>query len=103
MKILLFVSAHCLHCPKAERNVKRIVPIYSIYGVTFSKIRMQSAEGKELAAKHYVMATPTIIILDNNGNEQQRIVGVPSEDLIKRTIERLLGLRKSFLSRIFGK
>jgi len=100
MKILLFVSSHCPHCPDAERIVRKIVPEY---GLSFSKIRMKTPKGKELSSKYNIMALPTLLILDNNENEVKRIVGVPDEDLLKNKIEKLLGLRKSFLGRIFGR
>jgi thioredoxin-related protein len=102
MKILLFVSSHCPHCPKAEKVAMKIAPEYQNYGVTLSKIRTKIPEGKELSLKYDVMATPSILMLDDDGNEIKRIVGVPSEDKFREEIEKLLGLRRSFFSRIWG-
>ncbi|RLI90262.1 MAG: hypothetical protein DRO89_06150 [Candidatus Altiarchaeales archaeon] len=103
MKVLLFVSSHCSHCPSAERIVKKIVPEYSSYGVTFEKIRIKTKRGKELSSKFNIMATPTILILNESGDEAKRIVGTPGENSLRRGIEKELGLRKSFFDRIFGR
>lgn len=103
MKILLFVSSHCSYCPDAERIVKRIVPEYSNYGITLEKIRIKTGRGKELSSKFNIMATPTILILGERGDETKRIVGVPGENSLRNEIEKELGLRKSFFDRIFGR
>ena len=43
-----------------------------------------------------------MLAIDDDGNEIKRITGVPSEGKLRGEIEKLLGLRKSFLSRIWG-
>ena len=69
MKLLLFVSSHCPHCPKAENVVKSIVPEYHEHGLEFEKIRVKTAEGKELASRFNVMSMPTVIMLNGEGAE----------------------------------
>ena len=102
MRMLLFVSSHCLHCPRAELVVSKVIPQYYEHGLKFKKVRTKTGEGEELSAKYYVMSTPTILMLDDDWNEIQRIVGVPSEDSLKNKIEKQLGLKKSFFNKIFG-
>lgn len=102
MKIILFVSSQCPHCPVAERIVKKVVPDYYNYGLSLNTIRLTTKEGKKRSLEYNVRAIPTTLILDDNGNEIKRMVGVMSEDNLRASIEKLLGLRKSFLSRIFG-
>jgi len=102
MKVLLFVSSHCPHCPAAEQILKKVVPDYYDHGLSLKKIRMKTKEGKKRSLEYNVRAIPTTLILDDNGNEIKRMVGVMSEDSLRASIEKLLGLRKSFLSRIFG-
>lgn len=101
MEILLFVSSHCSHCPKAEAVVKRVLPEYREYGVTLKKIRTKTPEGKELCSKFGIMGLPTILILSENGNEIKRITGAPDTDRLRDEIENGLGLKKSLFSRIF--
>lgn len=102
MKIILFVSSQCPHCPVAERIVKKVVPDYYNYGLSLNTIRLTTKEGKKRSLEYNVRAIPTTLILDDNGNEIKRMVGVMSEDNLRASIEKLLGLRESFLSRIFG-
>ncbi len=102
MKILVFVSSHCPHCPNAEKVAEKIAPEYSEYGLSFRKVRMKTSEGKELASKYNIMAMPTILLLDDENNEIQRIVGAPSEESLRSKIEKSLGLKHSFFSRFFG-
>ncbi len=103
MKILLFVSSHCPHCPVAEQIVKKVVPDYYDHGISLKKIRIKTKEGKRRSLAYNIRATPTTLILDDEGNEIKRMVGIVSEDNLRASIEKLLGLRKSFLSRIFGR
>ncbi len=102
MKILVFVSSRCPHCPNAEKVAEKIAPEYYNYGLSFKKVRMKTSEGKELVSKYNIMAMPTILFLDEEDNEIQRINGAPSEDSLRNKIEKSLGLKKSFFSRIFG-
>ncbi len=103
MKILLFVSSHCPHCPAAEQIVKKVVPDYYDHGLSLKKIRIKTKEGKKRSLEYNVRATPTILVLNDKGNEIKRMVGVVSEDNLRASIEKLLGLRESFLSWIFGR
>ncbi|NQE05994.1 Thioredoxin [ANME-1 cluster archaeon GoMg1] len=103
MKILLFVSSHCPHCPAAEQIVKKVVPDYYDHGLSLKKIRIKTKEGKKRSLEYNVRATPTTLVLDDKGNEIKRMVGVVSEDNLRASIEKLLGLRESFLSWIFGR
>ncbi len=102
MKILLFVSSHCPHCPRAERVVRKVAPGYYDYGLTFKKMRTKGEEGRELSSRYNIAATPSILLFGDDNNEIKRIVGVPSEENLRTEIEKVLGLRKSFWSRIFG-
>ncbi len=103
MQILLFVSSHCPHCPAAEQIVKKVVPDYQDYGCSVKKIRIKTKEGKKRSFEYHIRTIPTTLILDDNGNEIKRMVGVMSEDSLRASIEKLLGLRRSFLSRIFDR
>jgi len=102
MKIFLFVSSGCPHCPRAEEIVKRVLPDYYSKGLSYSKIRIKTSEGKNLSVRYNIKSTPTALILDDSGKEIKRIVGVPSEDNLRRTIEKTLGLKGSFIDKIFG-
>ena len=102
MKLFVFVSSNCPHCPNAEKVVEDTAPEYSDKGLSFRKVRMKTSEGKELASRYNVMAVPTILLLDEEDNEIQRLVGVPDEVILRSKIEKALGLKGSFFRRIFG-
>ena len=103
IRVLVFVSPKCSHCPAAEALVKRIAPEYQNQGLSYQKIRTKTSEGKKLSQEYNVLATPTILFLDKSGKEIKRIVGVPSENNLRGDIESALGIKKSFFSKIFGK
>jgi len=100
MRMLLFVSSRCSHCPGAEAVAKKVAPEYQAYGMEMKKIRMKTSEGKRLAGQFNVMSMPTTLLLDNDNNEIHRFVGVPNEGNLRGKIESSLGIKKSFFSRI---
>ena len=102
MQILVFVSSHCPHCPKAVNSVGNLAPQYAEYGVTYRKIRAKTSEAKELSIKYNITVYPTILFLNDNKEILYTIKGAPSEDSLRKKIEQLLGLKKSFLNKIFG-
>ncbi len=103
MKLLLFVSSNCSHCPKAEAAVRSVVPAYYEHDTSFEKVRIKTDEGRQLASRFNVMSLPTILIMDNGGNEMKRIIGVPSKENLRNDIEKCLGMKKSIFSKIFGR
>ncbi len=48
VKIMLFVSPHCTHCPIAAAVASRVVKDYD--EVAYEKIRIKTKLGKRLAA-----------------------------------------------------
>jgi len=102
MKLLVFVSSNCPHCPKAERAVQRLAPGYYEQGLSYRKVRVKTPEGKELSSRYGIKGLPTILFLDDEGNDMGRKVGAPDEDKLRNDIEKMLGLKKSFFSRLFG-
>ncbi|MCD6414584.1 MAG: thioredoxin family protein [Candidatus Diapherotrites archaeon] len=102
MKLLLFTSSHCPHCPKAVKMAKRILPEFKGKDVDYRKIRMKTSEGKRLADEYDVNATPTILAFDGSGKLIKKIVGVPNEGELRNAIKKGLGEKTSFLSKLFG-
>lgn len=99
MKIMLFSTSTCPVCPKAERVAREVMPDYP--QVTFVKYKANKGEGKRISAHYMVMGVPTFLMLDDSGNEIKRIVGVPSENSLRKQVETQLGIRKSFFKRLF--
>lgn len=102
MKVLLFTSSHCPHCPKAIKVAKRILPEFKGKDVDYRRIRLKTSEGKRLADEYDINATPTILVFNNDGELVKKIVGVPSENELRSAIKKGIGEKTSFLSRLFG-
>ena len=102
-EILLFGSSNCPHCPKAASVARRIIPEFRDQNLYYEKIRVKTQQGKDLSARYAVNAFPTMLLFDNEGNIKYKITGVPSKDSLRSKIEKLLGLKKSFFSKLFGK
>ncbi len=103
MQLLVFVSSHCLHCPKAVEAVKKAVSKYSDYDLNYRKIRANTTEAKEISGSYDIRAYPTIIGLNEDNEIICKMVGTPTEEKLAKEIEKGLGLKKSFFEKIFGK
>ena len=103
IRLLLFVSSQCPHCPKAEYLVKKIAPEYYDKGLSYEKVRLKTPEGKQYSEKYNVMSTPTALFINQDGSEINRLVGVTSENELRDKIESNLGVKKSFFAKLFGK
>ena len=103
MKMILFVSSGCPACPRGEKIAKRVSRDYAEKGLVFQKVRLKTKEGKVLADKFNIRTTPTIVLLDENGEETKRFVGVPEEEGLRDKVEQALGLRKSLIWKLLGK
>ena len=102
-EILLFVSSNCPHCPKAASVARKIIPEFSDQNLYYKKIRIKTQQGKDLSARYAINAFPTMLLFDNEGNIKYKITGVPSKDSLRNKIQKLMGLKKSFFSRLFEK
>ena len=104
MKILVFSSSHCPHCPAAVKVAKEVISQYREHKIGFEKIRTTTRNGKRLAKSYGVSALPTLILFDDEGNESKRITGAPKHSSLKSDIEKILGIKKkSFFDRILGR
>lgn len=63
MKLKLFWQENCPNCPQAKRLVSKLEAI------DVSSYDIKSIDGMAEAAFHSVMATPSILVVDNEDNE----------------------------------
>lgn len=68
MKYLKFYSPTCTHCKVADKVLKE-------KGIEFESIN--AAEDFEARTVFEIRAVPTVVVLDNEGNEVKRAVGIP--------------------------
>jgi len=104
MKILVFVGSHCPHCPVAVKVVNDVLREYREYKITYEKIRTKTKSGKKLSGQYNITSVPTVIMLDEKGNEFKRITGAPKHSSLRSDVEQALGIKKkSFFDRILGR
>lgn len=63
MKLKLFWQHNCPNCPKAKDLIKNVDTIHT------ECFDINSVDGMTEAAFHAVMATPSIVVVDNEENE----------------------------------
>jgi len=102
MEILVFVSSHCPHCPKAVAIVKKVACQYSNHNLEYRKIRANTPEAKDISPNYNITAYPTTVFLNDDKEFLYKVTGVPSEENLKKKIDQFLGLKKSFWNKIFG-
>lgn len=82
---ITFTSTMCMDCKKMKSVIKEIQPDYSSK-INFISINALDKNKKvnEYIKKYNVVLVPTMVFLDKNGNQVNKIEGfIPKEDLIK--------------------
>jgi len=65
-KILLFTKKDCPRCPEAKEVVKAIA---GEVGIEVKEYDVESIEGLAEAAYYMVLSTPSVIVVNENGEE----------------------------------
>ena len=102
--VLTFVSSTCPHCPNAVRVAEQVEKeLGGREEIKFRKIRVKTGEGKELSSRFLVKSLPTLILLNDGGEEVERMVGAPDKQKLKNAVLKAAGLKKPFFSSILEK
>ncbi len=91
--LLTFTSTMCMDCQKMKGVLKEIQPSYQDR-INFISINATEKDRKvqNYIKKHNVVLVPTMVFLDENGNEVNKIEGyIPKEELIKEIEEVING------------
>jgi len=86
-----FYTDWCTWCKKLEAETfpeKSVIDIAHKYYIS-TKIDAEKDEGPELKEKYSVSGYPTTVIVDNNGNEVDRIVGYLPADQYVAELDRI--------------
>ena len=95
IKVELFTSPTCPHCPKAEREVR--AAIRGQEDIRFEKYKVTSGEGKRKAEDYRIIGVPALVI---NG---ELFKGNITEERVRKKIEEIRsGKKKGFFSKLFG-
>ena len=89
-QIIKFTSSMCLDCQTMNKLIKEVYPKYQD-NVVLTEIPVQDGKAftDEQIKKYNVTLVPTLIFLDSNGNQVQRIEGAVSQEELVQCIERL--------------
>ena len=93
VKLELFVSTNCPHCPKAYMAVKRATQGLDI---EFEKIRINKKSGQKRAEKYNIVAVPCLVI------DGKIMKGQIEENKVRSAIERKENPNSSFVSKIIN-
>lgn len=72
MKLLYFGAEWCASCKALKPTVEREIPAT---GYEFKYVDMDSDEGAYMADDFGIRSLPTLILVDEQGNEVKRAVG----------------------------
>lgn len=80
----VFESDTCTYCHQLRQNTLNDAQVMEKLNESYVVVIINVNDNSEIAGKYNVYATPTMLILDNEGNELKSIEGYyGSEDLIK--------------------
>ena len=91
--LYIFTSTMCIDCKKMKNVINEIEPDYK-ERINFIQINAvdKNREVQDLIKKHGITLVPTIIILDRNGNNINKIEGyIEKEKLINEIEEAING------------
>lgn len=89
-QVIKFSSTMCLECKEVEKIFKEILPKYQDK-ISYTAIIVDSRKdmNNKLIKKYNIQLVPTVIMLDSNGNEYQRIEGAVSKEEYENYIQGL--------------
>ena len=91
--IMIFTSAMCLDCQKMKSIMSEVEPIYSDR-INFISINALDKNKKvqDNIKKYGIVLVPTIVFIDKNENQQDKVEGyISKEDLIKKIEDTING------------
>ena len=74
MRIIKFYSPTCGPCKVMDANLKKS-------GISYENINV--IDNEDMTIEHGIRAVPTLIKLDDEGNEEKRYIGVMDVEQIK--------------------
>lgn len=89
--LIQFSTEYCAICPASKRILNEI----SSTNPAINFIEIDAEENFELAKKLSVLATPTVLILDDAGDEIARFSGKPKKDKLTHFINEKLPVNTS--------
>lgn len=86
-KIMDCSAAWCGPCKALSTTFDKISKMEQFSGIEFEKVDIDSDYGAEIVEKYKVRSIPTIIAVDEEGNELKKIFGNVQENSILEALE----------------
>lgn len=89
-QVIKFSSTMCLECKQVEKIFKEILPKYQDK-IEYTSVIVDSGKDMNhaLIKKHKIQLVPTVLMLNSEGKECERIEGAASKDKYEKAIEGL--------------
>ncbi|RMF89743.1 MAG: thioredoxin family protein [Methanobacteriota archaeon] len=85
MKIELFTQKHCPNCPPAKETLREVS---AAKGVPIVEYDVESVDGMAEAAYYGIMSTPSVVVVDQSGEEIISWRGVaPDKERLLRILD----------------
>jgi thiol-disulfide isomerase/thioredoxin len=88
--VLYFHSDTCPYCKELTPVVDRLQHKYR-HRVDFIYVNVSQDEGQRLGREHGVIGTPTLLLLDSEGERMNLIRGSPPESVLEQAVSDLVG------------
>jgi thiol-disulfide isomerase/thioredoxin len=82
MQVLKYSASWCQPCKALDTQLQRLFPLLDI-----QHIDIDSPEGRKAAILYGVRSVPTLILLDETGEEQNRLTGSKSDAKLREFFE----------------
>ncbi|MCX7944496.1 MAG: tetratricopeptide repeat protein [Deltaproteobacteria bacterium] len=89
----IVINFYAYWCPACRELYKKVLPAEGVKNIlseyVFARCNGEEGEGERLFNQYKITAFPTLLILDPNGKELDRIVDDIDEQKIKKTLEQI--------------
>lgn len=80
MQVLKFQSDWCSPCKTLDAQLKRLFPLLEIQ-------KVNTDEERQLAVQYNIRSIPTLVLLDETGEECKRLTGSVTDNKLKEFFE----------------
>lgn len=85
IKVLKFSASWCMPCKKLRDTINKVKTDFENKQLEIENIDIDDNPDK--ARKHQIKSLPTLIFMDDNGNEIKRLIGLFNENTIRKEFE----------------
>jgi thioredoxin 1 len=87
-KILDCSAAWCGPCKALSTTFDKVSNMEKYKGIDFEKVDIDTDEGADVVEKFKIRSIPTLVLLDENGEELDKVFGNIQEDKLLETIDK---------------